>query len=234
MAEQPMKELRNRLPQVFIQPKGLLATEACITIPFGCCHPIAIHSHFFEFIDVNGRCHRAHELRINESYEVVVTTGGGLWRYRLGDHVQVTGFVGKTPSLRFLGRVGNVSDLFGEKLSEVFVAEVIRDLTNSVAPEPKFAMLAPHRLPNGWCYRLYWEGTVPARASQLLEFMLLRNPQYGICRQLGQLEAARVHPVGPGSHERYVTRLVSQGMRLGDIKPMALSKLDSWAEVFPG
>ena len=57
------------------------------------------------------------KLRKGNEYEVVVTTSGGLWRYRLGDRVLVDGFVQKTPSLRFLGRPGNVSDLFGEKAS---------------------------------------------------------------------------------------------------------------------
>ena len=36
------------------------------------------------------------------------TTGGGLWRYHLGDLVEVVGFLAATPSLRFLGRGGSV------------------------------------------------------------------------------------------------------------------------------
>lgn len=117
-AELALTDLQRRFPNVSVQPKGLLATEAFVTIPFDGKRPLAINSHFFEFIDEQGRVHLAHEVRANQTYEVIITTAGGLWRYRMGDTVQVTGFLGQTPSLRFLGRSGNVSDLFGEKLSE--------------------------------------------------------------------------------------------------------------------
>ena len=60
-----------------------------------------------------------------ESSAVIVTTGGGLWRYRLGDLVEVDGFVAATPSLRFIGRGASVSALCGEKLNETFVTRAI-------------------------------------------------------------------------------------------------------------
>jgi hypothetical protein len=232
LAEIPMNELRARLPKVLIQPKGLLATEACITIPLEQHHPVAVQSHFFEFIDEGGRFRPLQELQMNDSFEVVVTTAGGLWRYRLGDRVRVDGYVGKTPSLRFLCRVGNVSDLFGEKLSEVFVACVIDELAAQELNAPKFAMLAPLRTSEGWCYRLYLEGKASANANDRLESLLLRNPHYGICRQLGQLGPAKISHVESRGYERFFARLVSAGMNLGDIKPSSLSTLDSWEKVF--
>ena len=117
--------LKELFPNVTLQPKGLLATEAFVTIPFAGLQPVAVRSHFFEFVDDAGAVHRVHELRAGQTYEVIVTTAGGLWRYRLRDSVRVTGFIGQTPALQFLGRNGNVSDLFGEKLSEAFVTQAI-------------------------------------------------------------------------------------------------------------
>src|SRR5262249_30868109 len=102
-------DLQKRFPRTLLQPKGLIATEAFVTLPFDGQHPLAIHSHFFEFIDGAGDVRPIEALRDDEEYEVVVTTGSGLWRYRLGDRVRVTGWVEKTPSLKFLGRSGNVS-----------------------------------------------------------------------------------------------------------------------------
>ncbi|HWB58830.1 MAG TPA: GH3 auxin-responsive promoter family protein, partial [Chthoniobacteraceae bacterium] len=95
-------ELARRFPSAHIQSKGLLATEGFVTLPFAGAYPLAVCSHFFEFIDERGEIRAAHELQAGGIYEVVVTTGGGLWRYRLGDQVEVTHFIGKTPSLRFL------------------------------------------------------------------------------------------------------------------------------------
>ena len=126
-----------------MQPKGLLATEAFVSLPFGAHHPVAIRSHFFEFIDPAGKVHTIDHLYENGEYEVVVTTGGGLWRYRLGDWVRVNGFVGKTPSLSFLGRKSNVSDQCGEKLSEEFVATAMQEVFCDHSPA--FALLAPTR-----------------------------------------------------------------------------------------
>ena len=98
-----------------------------LTIPIGESFPLATTSHFFEFIDGAGEVRLAHELERGREYEVVLTNGAGLWRYRIGDAVECTGHVAATPSLRFLGRVASLSDLRGEKLSEPFVARVIRD-----------------------------------------------------------------------------------------------------------
>ena len=109
----PARELQRRLPGVVVQSKGLLATEAFVSIPFRGAHPVAIRSHFYEFIDDGGAVRLAHELQRGGSYRVVVSTGGGLGRERLGDLVEGDGFVDHTPSLRFLGRSGNVSALCG-------------------------------------------------------------------------------------------------------------------------
>ena len=51
-----------------------------------------------------------------------------MYRYRLGYRVLVDDFVYRTPSVQFVGRDDKVSDLFGEKLSDGFVAGVIDQL----------------------------------------------------------------------------------------------------------
>ena len=68
----------------------------------------------------------AHQLIAGRDYQVIVTTGGGLYRYPLGDRIRVTGFVHGAPCFRFVGREGLVSDFFGEKLDAAFVEKVIR------------------------------------------------------------------------------------------------------------
>ena len=124
-------------------------------------------------------------LREGDEYEVVVTTAGGLWRYRLGDRVCVTDWAEKTPSLRFLGRSGNVSDRFGEKLSEPFVAEALDKVFG--CETPRFAMLAPDEDHAGCRYTLYVEGMARAHWAESLDHELRRNPHYAYCRDIGQL-----------------------------------------------
>jgi hypothetical protein len=227
-------DLEREFPSAFIQLKGLIATECIVTIPFAGSYPLAVTSHFFEFIDTQGRIHLAHELRKDEIYEVVLTTSGGLWRYRLQDLVQVTGFVGNTPSLHFLGRAGNVSDRYGEKLSENFVAQVILETTANLPSQPRFVLLAPDENQSGCCYTLYVEGEVQEETKERLEKLLSENVHYAWCRKLGQLQPSRTFRIENGGYETFIAQQRLAGKRIGEIKPCALSTESGWTKHFCG
>jgi hypothetical protein len=225
-------ELATCFPRTLIQPKGLLATEAIISIPFQGRHPLAVESHFFEFVDASGEVLLVQDLCEGECYDVVVTTSGGLWRYRLHDRVRVTGFLGRTPSIQFVGRSGNVSDRFGEKLSEAFVGEILRAAFTHYSCSPSFAMLAPEKRDGIWCYALFVDVPLPGNILLRIEAGLRGNPHYDLCRRLGQLGEVDVVSVGRNSYERFVRREMEHGRRLGEIKPVALSARDGWTEWF--
>src|SRR5690606_15529284 len=116
-------------PGVRIAPKGLFATEGVVSVPFGANgeRPVAITSHLLEFVDDDGAARVVDELETGKRYRPLLTTSGGLYRYRLGDVVEVTGFVARTPCLRFVGREDHRCDLVGEKLDETIVATALRD-----------------------------------------------------------------------------------------------------------
>ena len=233
-------ELRRAFPGVEIQPKGLLATEAFVTIPFAGKAPLAIRSHFFEFLSgETGRPLLAHELEPGGVYSVVATTGGGLYRYRLEDRVEVTGNACRTPSLRFLGREGQVSDRRGEKLHESFVAGALANAFRRLGIAPRFALLAPDEDGAGPPrYVLYLEAIeAKARAPALavaVEAELAANPHYRACVALGQLAPVAVFRVEGAAFPRYLQRCRERGQREGDVKPLALSAASGWNDVFPG
>jgi hypothetical protein len=231
-SEGPMRQLQQRLPGIRIQPKGLLATEAFVSFPLGKCHPLAIRSHFFEFLDDAGQVRLAHELRQGGEYEVLVTTSGGLYRYRLGDRVKMTAFVAKTPSLKFLGRNGIVSDRCGEKLSEAFVARAIAEVTSCLPEQPRFALLAPDECAEGIRYSLFIEAQVDENLGNRLDESLKQNPHYLYCRNLGQLLAPEVIQIGNRGFETYLSYEMARGKRMGNIKPCALSADVAWAKHF--
>lgn len=218
-AEPGMRELARRFPGCRVQPKGLLATEAVVTIPWRGRYPLAVTSHFFEFLTADGDVLSAHELERGKTYEVVATNGGGLWRYRLGDKVECDGFCGFTPTLRFLGRAGNVSDVCGEKLSEPFVAECLAALWPGGVGRPSAAYLRPCRSAKGdHGYVLVVDRPVDESLAERLDGSLRRNPHYDLARRLGQLRSLRIqmNPTAgtPGSEPDH--------RRLGDIKPLVL------------
>ncbi|HTL18233.1 MAG TPA: GH3 auxin-responsive promoter family protein, partial [Patescibacteria group bacterium] len=226
-------DLGRRFPNASIQRKGLLATEAVVTIPFAGHHVLAVGSHFFEFVDGDDRVHLAYDLKQGEEYELIVTTSGGLCRYRLQDRVLVTGFLERTPNLKFLGRKGNVSDRFGEKLSESFVNGVVQELIDDLPSLPRFVLIGPDETTAGIRYTLYLEGSARPEITQRLDSLLRKNPQYALCRDLGQIQAPALFLITAGGYETFAHEL-SKGKRLGDIKPASFSIQTGWSNRFTG
>lgn len=226
---QSISALERWFPKVLIQPKGLLATECFVSIPFQGEYPICVASHFFEFINAQGDVVQIRDIEAGQEYEVVVTTAGGLWRYRLGDRVLVTGFLEKTPTVQFLGRGEAISDCFGEKLSERFVNETLHEFFGNQAPA--FALVAPEDDEFGCRYILYVEGLRSPLGTDVLDKLLRRNPNYSYCRDLGQLLAPKILLVSNG-FQTFAARQSQNGARLGDIKPKSLSRDKGWTQYF--
>jgi len=236
-AERPARELSRRLPQASLQGKGLIATEAFVTLPLhGVAAPVlALRSHVFEFLDASGTCSFAHQLEPGATYEVVVTTGV-LYRYRLGDMVRVEGHHRHAPTMRFLGRTAGISDHVGEKLHEPHVRDALDRACRALGVEPRFALLACDTREGPPTYRLYLEGVSPERHAALLaafEQGLSSNPHYAYARALGQLGAPRVVPVTDGA-ARFEAAAAARGLRRGDVKPSALSAATDWYEALCG
>jgi hypothetical protein len=232
-AAAPASRLIERMGSPF-QPKGIIATEAMVSIPFQGQFPAAVTSHFFEFVGDDGLVFLLEELEVGHSYQVVVTTGAGLYRYRMGDRVEVTGRMGQTPTLRFLGRCDSQCDLVGEKLTDALVGEAIRNTLASLEIPVTFAMLAPDDRPG---YTLFMESNnleeIP-RLLQRLESKLTLNPQYQYARDLGQLQPVRLFRIRYKGQETYLHQKAATGQKLGDIKPAALDCGTQWASHFEG
>jgi GH3 auxin-responsive promoter len=230
------ERLQQYFPNTAIHKKGLLATEGVVSIPFEeSCDPVlAVRSHFYEFLAENGDCLLAHQLERGRSYSVVLTTGGGLYRYRLEDQVLVTGFVGRAPTLIFEGKSECVADLYGEKLNARHVFRILAEVLNGT--KYKFAMLAPDSRKDGCSYTMYLESddSLPDDLPEQLDSKLRDNPQYECCVSLGQLSPARVYRVAEDACAAYMDHRLKSGMVYGDIKLTPLSQEDGWAQCFSG
>lgn len=224
------RDLATWFPGVDIAPKGLIATEAFVSLPFRNAHPVAICSHVFEFIDNSGNVFGVDELTPGAQYSVVVTTGGGLYRYQLHDLVRVDGFVQRTPSIVFVGKEDHVSDLVGEKLSEGFVASALATLFEATGTQPRFCLVAPERTADAYRYTLFVSPDAPSSISLsgLLDRELRCNPHYDLARRLGQLEPLVVCVVRDAAHEIVLEHSARAGKTLGSLKPSCLSSENDW------
>ncbi|MBW4565070.1 MAG: GH3 auxin-responsive promoter family protein [Mojavia pulchra JT2-VF2] len=185
------KQLRSQFPGVLIQGKGLLATEAPMTIPLIAAQgyvPV-LNEVFFEFEDDAGSLHKLHELNIGQTYTIILSQKGGLYRYRIGDRVRVTHYYRNTPCLEFLGRHQAVSDLVGEKLHETFVHNALNSMN---LQGTSFKSLVPIANPPHYVLLLDSAKEAPEIIAQQLDNALSESHHYYRARSLGQLAPPQV------------------------------------------
>ena len=234
--------LQSYLPSVTIQGKGLIATEGIVSFPLrqaADVHIPAFTSHVMEFLADDSRVYTLETLETGQFYTVILSTGGGLYRYNLNDQVQVTGWWRGLPLLRFAGR-NRVSDLVGEKLSERHAQQVIQQTLQQCRVDYEFAMLAPQLLDKGGYYTLFIQTShLPDRRAlhdmqQRLEAGLKENFHYRYARQLQQLQPLKVFLIHGDPRLAYEQRCLAKGQKLGDIKLPYLDRRSDWDQHFTG
>ena len=235
----PAREIARAFPHAEIQGKGLLATEGFVSLPL-VGHEggaLAVRSHLLEFLpldDDTADAVGASDLDVGGRYSVVLSTGAGLYRYHLGDVVEVIGRVGECPRVRFVGRRLHVSDWRGEKLDDAHVAAVVARATAGGGRQPAFAMLAcePSLDPIG--YVLYLDAADDAaRLAAVVEEGLCANVHYRYARALGQLGPVRAC-VAADAQATYLAAVAARGGRLGSLKLPALDTRGDWIGAFRG
>lgn len=215
------QKLKEYFPNTKIQGKGLLATEAIMTIPIENIGKVpCITSHFFEYIDTQtNEIKLLDELEIGKDYSILLTTQGGLYRYKIGDIVTVYDKYKNCPLLSFKGRENNISDYFGEKLSEDFINSILEkeNLQNSA----EFYLFAPNYTKNSFSYILYMEPKANIDFLKLktsIEKELQKSFHYKYARQLGQIADFKICKIKEGM-KQYIEICTKKGQRIGDIKP---------------
>jgi len=206
--------------------------------------PLAYTSHFFEFIpeaaieSLNPETCFAWELEPDRIYELVVTTSGGLYRYRIGDCFRVKGFSGHVPVVEFLYRSGRTSSITGEKLTEYQVLEAARLAASDGATGPREFLCFPCSGPDPhYGVLLSWPSDLPGALDVVLPIerwlarfdalLMTINPEYSDKRGSGRLGSLVGFVVGQEGFETYVHELARSGISEDQVKLGVLSrKLD--------
>ena len=205
----------KQVPQYFgdapIRDLGLLASEGRFTLPLANGTPsgvLDIAAHFFEFIpeaeidSPNAVVLAAHELQLGGSYYLIPTTNAGLYRYHISDLVRVTGFLGRTPMVEFLGKGNRFANMTGEKLSEHHVTQALVSLgwaVNAYTVAPVWDETRPH-------YAILLEeseGVDAARLRALDAALAEQNIEYAAKRQSGRLGPIRAALLPPGTWAKW-------------------------------
>lgn len=142
---------RHLLPGLYgerpIRSAVYSATEGWINVPLrddDASGVLAIESGLYEFEELDregaatGTTRLPHEVRAGEEYGIVLSSGCGLFRYRLGDRVRITGFFHRTPELTFVQKVGSILSLAHDLTSEIHVRSAL-DSIRAEAPISRWA-----------------------------------------------------------------------------------------------
>jgi len=135
-----------------IRDMGLVTSEGRHTIPIENDTPSgvpSIESGFYEYVPLNGGSDKAlegHELQVDQSYRLLMTTSAGYYRFDIGDIVKCTGFVGESPLLEFIQKSDRIGDLEGEKVTEHQVVEAAHTAAREVGVQLGLITAVPRRL----------------------------------------------------------------------------------------
>jgi hypothetical protein len=224
-----------------------MASEGVIAIPFEDCASggvLAMDVHFYEFIpeasadSANPPTLLAHELEVGRRYVVVLSTSAGLYRYNLGDVVQVRDFIGTTPVIEFLHRTGRTCSLTGEKLTEDQVVRAVFESASQFGlafasftlcpvpqPFPHYALLVELNTAS--------EGSILSKfLSELDRNLGSRNVEYQSKRASGRLGAPEVWVVKAGSYAELRRQSIAAGVSDAQIKPAHLTRDFNWHRQF--
>ncbi len=234
--------LERYFPNIPIQDAIYSATEGWCNVPYTRKHvggPLAIHAHFYEFIDIHDAAERVkqvHELEPGKQYRIIYTTNGGMYRYDIGDIMAVSHYVHNTPSVYFVRKAGEFSNMGGEHLDGAQVVKAVQAASQDVKHPLAFYAMVPDSTQFPPHYRLYIEPERALSPEQQARFAAYvdahlgnHNAEYLAKRQDAQLNSVQVYMLDEGSLAKWRQHRVRGGADEAQLKPPSLlSGLDKW------
>lgn len=216
---------------VLVRDAVYSASEGWMNVPMGDDTPggpVSVTGHYQEFIpeadylagstDTLG----VHELDDGARYAVVLTTSGGLYRYALGDIVEVCGRFRALPCIRFVRKVGAACNLAGEKLDETHVNHAVAAALQALGAEASWFCVAPQQgaVPS---YRLYIEPCTKLPGAEALAAQVDRALgdvawDYRAHRQDASLGPLSVQEVPIGTFSRWRAGQAAAGVAVAQMK----------------
>lgn len=171
------------------------------------------------------------DLEIGKEYELVITTYAGLYRYRVGDILRVTGFHNSAPQFHFVRRKNVLLSIDADKTDEAELqsavanaSQLLREFNTSVVEYTSYA--DTNSIPGH--YVIYWELLAKDSANSPTDHVLRQcclameeslNSVYRQCRvadnSIGPLE---IRVVKNGTFEELMDYAISRGASINQYK----------------
>ena len=205
---------------------------------FGACYDLntdgailALESGFFEFIpqeewDVEQpKTLLATEVKVGEYYRILVTNYNGLYRYDIGDVIEVLGFYEQAPIIIFRHRVGGLLSATSEKTNEFQVIQAMKQVQEefNLALENFCITLSendfpPHYLVNIELRIGYSISNPQAFLTKFDRALQQANVSYEEKRQHQVLPPPRLRILACGSFGKIRQRLLDKGIPESHLK----------------
>lgn len=208
---------------VYAASEGMIA--ACYRLE---CQDMQLltDSCFFEFIPENGdeeKVMTLDQLEKGERYEVIITTQSGLYRYRIQDIVEVTGFRNRCPLICFRYRRGQLLNISGEKFSEDNARQTISIY------EQRHNLEIPHWIfyeddsvmPSRYTLLIECPNILPESAAEEIEEIIGEcNHRYIFQKDKHDIGSLVIKYQIPGTHYAWIKYCISKGAFDSQIKPV--------------
>ncbi len=203
--------------------EGFLSIAAGVGVPDA--YILLPEAGFFEFLPVP---HAAgHPLTMEEvipgnRYELIFTNHSGLYRYRMQDVLEVVGFYGQSPIVRFCYRINQALNVADEKLNTEQLREALRLVQQRTGHEAACCAQEDYTVRPGR-YLIYMEH-IPLKDAEAVMDQCLCEASLGYqgCRSMGDIGPVRVRFLPPGSFQRYEQHLAHQGRTMAQYKPIQI------------
>ncbi|XP_068660116.1 jasmonoyl--L-amino acid synthetase JAR4-like [Aristolochia californica] len=170
---------------------------------------------------------RLTEVIVGELYEVVISNLAGLYRYRLGDVVKVSGFYNSTPELQFVRRKGVLLNIINDKTTESDLQLAMERASKLFLEEEKvdivdFTSYGDLSTEPGY-YVIFWElSEVPSReilqkCCNCLDQSFV-DGAYVNSRKNGSIGALELRIVGRGTFTKVFEHYQSLGSTISQFK----------------
>ncbi|KAG9457784.1 hypothetical protein H6P81_002292 [Aristolochia fimbriata] len=171
---------------------------------------------------------RLTEVKVGEIYEIVITNYAGLYRYRLGDIVKVTGLYNSSPELQFLHRKNVLLNISVDKTTERDLQLVMEEASELLLTEEKaeivdYTSYADSSTEPGH-YVIFWELTSRVPSKEILQKCCsyldqsLPEPGYITARKSRWLDALELRIVAKGTFGRIAEHYQSLGSTIVQFK----------------
>lgn len=186
---------------------------------------------FFEFLPLNEEQKEEKrplfmwEIGVGERYELVFTNHSGLYRYCMGDVIEVVDWYGQAPVIQFCYRKNQVVNIAGEKSNQEQLTEAVRQFASRMRCEVIGYCVQEDMSDVSPRYQFYLECADHniSGAEDILDECLCRvNYEYQGCRKMNEIGKVRISYLRAGSFVHYEKFLAKKGKRMGQNKGVCI------------